>query len=143
MSSRKETNLIGNLIHAVDKLAIIKHNDNLKVYDVTFTQAVIMEYIYSHEEGSVNQKTLEVALGLTNPSVTSLIKTMMSKNLIYRIKDAQDGRYYKLYLTPKGQELCIPCTKTIVEVDKSYTKNFTLEEREQLFTLLNKMLENL
>ena len=143
MNPRQENTLIGNLIHTVDKYSIIKHNDALKKYDVTFTQAVVMEYLYTHEEGSVNQKTLEIALGLTNPSVTSLIKTMMNKNLIYRIKDSQDGRYFKLYLTPKGQKLCIPCIKTIVDVDKSYTNNFTTEEREQLFSLLNKMFENL
>lgn len=143
MKKKQVTNLIGNLIHTVDKNAIQKHNDALKEYDVTFTQAVVMEYIYTHEEGSVNQKTIETALGLTNPSVTSLIKTMMSKNLIYRIKDEKDGRYFKLYLTPKGNELCVPCVKTIVEVDNSYTKNFTEEERDQLFKLLNKVLENL
>lgn len=143
MNSKQENTLIGNLIHTVDKYAVIKHNDALKKYDVTFSQAVVMEYLYTREEGSVNQKLIEIALGLTNPSVTSLIKTMMSKNLIYRIKDAQDGRYLKLYLTPKAQELCIPCIKTIVDVDKSYTENFTTEEREQFFILLNKMLENL
>lgn len=143
MNPKQENILIGNLIHTVDKYAILKHNEALKTYDVTFTQAVVMEYLYTHEDGSVNQKTLEIALGLTNPSVTSLIKTMMSKNLIYRIKDPLDGRYFKLYLTPKGQELCIPCTKTIIDTDKFYTKNFTTEEREQFFMLLNKMLENL
>lgn len=143
MNPKQENILIGNLIHTVDKHTIIKQNDTLKEYDVTFTQAVVLEYLYTHEEGSVNQKTLEIALGLTNPSVTSLIKTMMSKNLIYRIKDPQDGRYFKLYLTPKGQELCVPCIKTIVDVDKSYTKNFTPEEHEELFRLLNKILENL
>lgn len=143
MDPIKQKNLIGNLIHAIDKRAVIKHNDNLKKYDVTFTQAIVMEYIYSHEEGTINQKTIETALGLTNPSVTSLIKTMMGKNLIYRIKDENDGRYFRLYLTPKGKDLCVPCMETIFKIDDSFTENLTVEERNQLVNLLNKMLGNL
>lgn len=143
MDPIKQKNLVGNIIHAIDKRAVIRHNDNLKKYDVTLTQAIVMEYIYSHEEGTINQKTIETALGLTNPSVTSLIKTMMSKNLIYRIKDERDGRYFRLYLTPKGKDLCVPCVETIFQVDDTFTENFTTKEREQLIKLLNKMLENL
>lgn len=132
-------NLIGGLIHNIDKAILSTHNTQLKNIDLTFNQALIILHIYQHSDHDVYQKDLENWLGLTNPSVTSLIKTMMGKDLIYRIQSKHDGRYFSLHLTPKSLSLIDQIVDTIIQSDKQLYKCLNEEETVLLKSLLSKV----
>lgn len=136
----KSNYLIGDKVHMIDKNAYVLHNNELKKYNITFNQSLVILHVYHSTNTYIYQKDIEKALGLTNPSVTSLIKTMMKKDLIYRIKDENDGRYYHLHLTPRSIELVDPVMACIKKVDAMITKALTDEERETFNKLLDKML---
>ena len=81
---------------------------------------------------------IEIGLNNTNPTVTNIIKSMMSKNLIYKIQDKVDKRKYYLYLTPLGLSIASECAKRMEATDIAAYKNLTEEELKTLRVLLEK-----
>lgn len=67
---------------------------------------------------------IEVNLNITNPTVTNIIKVMMSKNLVYKIQDKVDKRKYYLYLTSNGLKLAPKCGEIMEATDREVYKNF-------------------
>ena len=92
-------------LHTADHLTYLRANHLLKQHGITIQQALIIQYLAWHAGHSINQKNIELYLGISNPSVTSLMKTMVAKNLIRRLPDRSDARSYLLCLTPHGQQL--------------------------------------
>ena len=82
---------------------------------------------------------IEVNLNITNPTVTNIIKVMMSKNLVYKIQDKVDKRKYYLYLTSNGLELAPKCGEIMEATDREVYKNFSKEELKLLINLLKKV----
>ncbi len=141
ITSNKDNLLTGNLIHSLDKQIITLHNENLKKLDITLNQALILFHIEKARElnQEIFQKDIEIALGLTNPTVTSAIKTMMTKNLLYRVQKEEDKRYFSLHLTEKSEKIVKEALHIIIETDASFTSNLSKEEKEQLAFLLKKI----
>ena len=96
--------LESNLIHNIDKKYLLIFNKELAKFDLTFQQSLVLLFI-SKQNQAVYQKDIEKYMGLKNPSVTSLIKSLVSRDFIYRVKDEKDGRYFHLHLTPKSTEI--------------------------------------
>ena len=91
----------------------------------------------------INQKKLELYLGISNPSVTSLMKTMVNKHLIRRLPDRSDARSYLLCLTEKGIALQECIAQSFLQVSQELHAGLTAEEIQQLANLLDKITCNL
>lgn len=90
---------------------IARQNNNLASLGVTVQQALVIAYLDKSKDKKVTQRMIEIGLNNTNPTVTNIIKSMMSKNLIYKIQDKVDKRKYYLYLTPLGLSIASECAK--------------------------------
>lgn len=130
---------LGQLIHNIDIKMIAKQNKNLSSMGITVQQGLILTYLYIKKSKKVTQKMIEINLKITNPTVTNIIKVMMSKNLVYKIQDKVDKRKYYLYLTPNGLELAPKCGKIMEATDREAYKNFSKEELKLLVSLLKKV----
>lgn len=97
-----DTMRLGQLIYEINKKMIARQNNNLVSLGVTVQQALVIAYLDKSKDKKVTQRMIEIGLNNTNPTVTNIIKSMMSKNLIYKIQDKVDKRKYYLYLTPLG-----------------------------------------
>ena len=95
--------------------------------------------IFNLQDKKVTQRMIEIGLNNTNPTVTNIIKSMMSKNLIYKIQDKVDKRKYYLYLTPLGLSIASECAKRMEATDIAAYKNLTEEELKTLRVLLEKV----
>ena len=100
---------------------------------------MVIIFVYSYQEEEVYQKNIEQLMGLTNPSVTSLIKTMIAKDLIYRIQSKNDGRYYHLHLTPKSLKMIDIIPEKIFEANNELLAGLSDEESKLLQKLLVKL----
>lgn len=136
----EHNDLIGNLIHELDKNILAYYNNVLKEYLITFQQAIIMLTIYA-SEGEIYQKNIEKKMGLTNPSVTSLIQNMISKDLVYKIQSKKDARYFHLHLTPKSLSMVDDIASKIIAANHTLLSPLTEEEAITLQTLLWKLTQ--
>ncbi len=141
----EENVLVGDLIHVIDKYILSIYNKNLKEFDINFQQAMIILFIYSYnnEGKEIYQKDLEQLMGLSNPTITTSVKTMMRKDLVYRIQSENDGRYYHLHLTVKSFNIVEDIAHKIFSANESFSLLLSNEENNELFKLLTKLSNNI
>lgn len=130
-------------LHAADHLIYLRANQLLKPYGITIQQALIIHYLFQYPDQKVNQKHLELFLGISNPSVTSLMKSMVGKNLIRRLPDRSDARSYLLYLTEHGQQMQLCIGQALHQLSEETNTGLSSEDVRQLTNLLDKMTKNL
>ncbi len=68
------------------------------------------------------------ALDLGPPGISGLVDRMTAANLIKRRADPEDGRAWRLWLTPAGRTALAQATAGLVEVNARLTEGFTEAE---------------
>ena len=58
-------------------------NNRLKTLGITASQCAVLDYLFHSREEEVNQKDIEKALSLQNPTVTGLLKRLDEKGIYY------------------------------------------------------------
>lgn len=104
-------------------------------YDVTPEQWAILNRLWEQE--GLSQVELADRTFKDKPNVTRMLDVLEKKNLIFRQRDQNDRRAFKVYLTEAGQQLkekLIPLAATVLERGQ---KNLTIEDIEYLREKLN------
>lgn len=127
-----------NTLHTTDKKYSVIFSKEIGKFNLTSQQAISILFIARFEKENIYQKDLEKYMGLTNPSVTSIIKNLISQGFVYRIKDEKDGRYFHLHLTTKSHEIIDDLVDTICDVNEKTASILSIEEQETLEKLLEK-----
>lgn len=130
-------------LHAADHLTYLRANQILKQSGITVQQALILHYLFRCSDRKVNQKDIELFMGISNPSVTSLMKTMVAKNLIRRLPDRSDARSYLLCLTERGDQLQTSIAQAFEQLLRELHAGLSETELQQLRCLLDKVASNL
>ncbi len=130
-------------LHTADHLLFLRANQLLRQHGITIQQALVLQYLASNTDSSINQKKIETYLGISNPSVTSLMKGMVAKNLIQRFPDRTDTRSHLLRLTPLGHQLQTSIAEAFLRLHNELHAGLTAKESQQLHTLLDKITANL
>lgn len=92
----------------------------LKEYDLTPRQLLVLAYLYNHPKEEVTQKILENRMHLSNPTVTVIIQSMLSKGLVSKTKDPLDRRKHILhFISPLKEKQCLnPVMKNLMQQEK-------------------------
>ena len=109
---------------------------------LSLNQAIAVCYIHDHDDGPVYQRDLEREQGLTNPTITAMVKSMVANDVIYRIRDKNDGRFWQLKLTPHGLDLYEPASKVLLSVNERFVSRLTEEELRTFYALAAKLLQD-
>lgn len=136
---------IGLLLKCINNKIVCGLNKELEAFDITLMQAEVLKYIYCHEKKQdVFQKQIEEFFDSSNPTITGILKRLEAKYLIKREPSVTDGRYKKLTLTDKGDELMHQLDGLGPEkLELKITKKLSSEERDKLESLLCLVLEGL
>lgn len=119
-----------------DKIA----NKALQPFGISHTQFLILKFLYLNKDKIVRQIDLEKHLSMSNPTITGILKNMEKSELIKRVENPEDKRSKSILLTEKsvGMESAILLLGD--QLDAELTKNLSEREKEQVITLLSKML---
>ena len=77
-----------------------------------------------------------------SPTITGVVDRMEKKMLVKRTRDERDRRVVKVVLTPKGKNMQEQLSTTKKRILEKITNNLSLQEINQLVTLLDKMMKN-
>ena len=72
----KERMPIGFMIKQINTIYEKELNNLLKSVGITASQCAVLDYLFRSDEEAVNQRDIEKALSLRNPTVTGLIKRL-------------------------------------------------------------------
>lgn len=126
-------------LHMINHRVYLRANQIFKPYGLTVQQALILDYLFSSSQEKINQKDIESFLGISNPSVTSLMKTMVAKRLVRRLPDRTDARSYLLQATSQAQELKEPVQNALEQIKSEFRGSLTDVELAQFMELLEKI----
>ena len=129
---------ISNLIH--QELNSTNHGT---AHPGTMMQKMFLGYLDAHREEAVYQKDLEAAFHMRRSTATGILKIMVRDGLLVREAVKGDARLKRLVLTPVAMEQLAEMKQDIRHVEQKATAGLTPEEQQTLFTLLDKVRENL
>lgn len=120
-------------------------NRRFKKYGLTHQQAMVLITIDRAEmvNKKVNQKDIEKFLQIRNPSVTSLLNTMVKKGLIKRVQDSNDARSNIIEMTDEGKKKKKNIGEVFTATDITLTKDMTVDEILMLQNLMERMINNI
>lgn len=118
-----------------------KLQNELKKYDISLDQWIILSRIYQNE-GS-NQKKLAEVSHKDRAVITRILNTLENKGLIGRKNSCHDKREFLIYLTDNGNELYGETAEIMSQNAQEINSIFSESELEQFKSLLNKLGSNL
>jgi len=126
-------------LYLCSKEIIRKYTPLLNKLDLTYTQYIVMMYLWENKE--TNIKELGKTLMLDSNTLTPLLKKLENKNYITRNKSQNDSRNTIIKLTEEGESLKNLCLTIPEMVGKCV--NLNEEEAKTLYTILYKILYNI
>ena len=126
-------------LYLCSKEIIRKYTPYLDEINLTYTQYIVMMYLWEHNE--CNVKEIGCNLLLDSSTLTPLLKKLEDKGYINRIRNKIDERNLIISLTNDGVDL----KDKAINIPKEVGKCIDLDEEDAkiLYRLLYKILNNI
>lgn len=131
--------LVRMLAHEMKRYADRK----LDEYNVTQEQSHTLGYMYRHKDRGITQNELLKTFKRKGSTVSSTLKGLENKGLIYRLVDPDDSRRKNLKLTQEGMQLVESFVSIFDDIEAILVKDFNESEKQQLKDLFERMLNNI
>ena len=118
-------------------------NRQLKVEDMTFSQLILITYVWENRNNKVTQKDISKALHIKHPTTIGLLKRLEEKEMLTVIVDPDNKKYRNIVLTPKGEQFVERNKERKRYTDQNLTDGMTEEEIQTLRKLLDKVIDNM
>ena len=126
-------------IYLCSKELIRKYTPFLDSLDLTYTQYIVMLYLW--EKGSSNVRELGKTILLDSSTLTPLLKKLESKGYISRERSLVDERNLVINLTEKGEKLKSKALSIPSKMGECI--NLSKDEVSTLYKLIYKLLTNI
>ena len=114
-------------------------NKLLAEHDLTLAQWVLLSALW-REDGMLVSELADYS-GNNLPAASRIIDRMTESGLLERRKDSSDGRSVRIFLTRKSKKLSY-LSEFYLDINARLTKGFTSKEKDDLYRLLKRLLEN-
>lgn len=131
---------IGKYISSIYRHQSILINNSFQKYGFGSGQYLFLVNISKNE--GINQKDLSEKLKIDRANTNRAIKKLQQLGFIYTLKDKEDRRNHKSYLTDKGKDLIPIIKKELLNITEIMAKNIDEDKRNDLFDFLEQINEN-
>ncbi len=115
-------------------------NHQLKPYRIGSGQYFFLIAIHKHD--GINQKELTKIMNIDKATTAKALKKLEENNMVTRLKDESDKRYYNIHLTEKGKEFMPVLRKILDDVTSIMSKGMSESDLEMTSYLLELMMKN-
>jgi len=138
---------IGRELHRLDNCIgryLCKYSSACKHKDeVTGTNMRIIRFLKTNENRDIYQKDVEKEFGITRSTASRVLVLMEEKGLVKRLSVEHDARLKKLILTEKSMQMGEAMRQIGEKTDVKLLEGFSEEEKEQLYSFIDRMVENI
>ncbi|HHT0593891.1 TPA: MarR family winged helix-turn-helix transcriptional regulator [Legionella anisa] len=131
----------GVLIKKAARLFERVSNLNLEKLGVTYSQTIFLVRLW--ERDGQTQMELTKSAGLKQPTVVGILDKMERDQLVLRVRNEQDKRYYHFFLTEKAKKACRELEKQGMLMQNLSIGNLPDKEVKKLNENLLYIIENL
>ena len=103
----------------------------------------VLDYLLGSSKEFVNQKDIEKALSLKNPTVTGILKRLDEKGFILAVPSNQDKRCKNIYPTEKAYDIQKKMDNYRKKIDRRLTIGMSKKEIAALEKMLDRVLYNI
>ena len=128
------------LIHEAFSASI---NRQLKEDDMTFSQIMVLFYLFENRDKKVMQKDISDALHIKHPTTIGLLKRLEEKEMLEVSVDEDNRKCRNIVLTKKGFEFIDHDHNRRHRREKALVSGMSDEEIAQLRRLLDKVIDNM
>lgn len=128
------------LLYMVAHKCSLTYNKKLKEFSISMQQAAILAVIDLIGNGAMNQKTLSKEMCVKESSVSSIVKTMIKNNFIYKEQSKEDARNQILKVTEKGKEIMERLKNSAEKLENELYGHLSDDEINNLIAILKKMV---
>ncbi len=139
----RERKTIGFLFKQINTVYEKEFNNRLKRLGITSSQCEVLDFLLQSSKDEVNQRDIERALNLKNPTVTGLLKRLDEKGFILSVPSGKDRRCKNIYLTEKAYDIQKRMEMERKKLDKMLALGMTKKETDALYKMLNRVLYNI
>ena len=132
---------------------LLKLNNKIFRYTQIYLDKVLKEFDLSSgsypyllilkEKDGINQNRISEELGYDKAMTTRTLAKLINIGYLDRIKDDDDYRANKIYLTDKGKDVCVKILGKLHELVQLITTDLNEEEKASTIESLNKILCNI
>lgn len=140
MHSKLQNDSIGYLLIQVCKIRRNRANRLLAEYDIHAGQDVLLYYL--GEEDGQTISDLVGKISISHATIVRMIDRMEANNLIRKVKDSDDMRVSRIFLTKDGKQALQKVAAVWQELEKLTLAGISEEEEDQLREILPKILKN-
>ena len=121
-----------------------KDTDNyLKQWELTMSQAMILEYLNNSPDEELTQKAIEQHFNLQHPTVSGILKRLEKNGFIRTSTNVADHRVKDIFMTDKALQIDTRAKQHQTDVETLLVKDFTPAEIKTLRGLLNRVQHNI
>ena len=132
----KERLPVGFMFKQINNIYEKEFNNLLRGIGITSSQCAVLDYLLGSSKEFVNQKDIEKALSLKNPTVTGILKRLDEKGFILAVPSNQDKRCKNIYPTEKAYDIQ-------KKMDRRLTIGMSKKEIAALEKMLDRILYNI
>lgn len=133
---------VGFLFKQINNVYEKDINNQLKGLGITSSQCEVLDYLFHSDKEEVNQKDIEKALNLKNPTVTGILQRLDEKGFILIVPNGKDKRKKNVHLTEKAYDIQRKMESDRRRIDKNLTLGMSKREIQTLQKMLNRVLYN-
>ena len=142
MSSIKEHSIMATLKQLSDTLEAVA-NKGMRAYGITLSQTRLLIELDCSEGGSLTYSQLRDILGVKQPTVWGIVSRLQEKGLVSLGQSESDPRAKAVRIEPAGREICRRSRADMDTHERLLTECLSVEEANQLESLLRRVLDHL
>lgn len=112
----------------------------LAKYGIHAGQDVLLYYLSLEDGQTVSQLVNDIHI--QHATISNMINRMVANDLVKKVRDENDARVSRIFLTEKGSEAVVHLKEVWLILEDQTKEGFTEEEIEVLKKLLRKVLTN-
>lgn len=117
-------------------------NNEMADIGLTYTQATVIGYLKQNVDKEICQKDIEYSLGLTHPTVSSILSRMEEGGMIVTETLSSDRRYKKIVPTEEAISLSECIHDKIEKIKEQLFDGISSEQEDFLDGMIKVMIQN-
>lgn len=118
-------------------------NQEMAELGITYTQATVIGYLHRNCDQEVCQKDIEHGLGLTHPTMSSILNRLEEKGLVATEPLESDRRYKKIVLTSRSESLVYSIRKKTGRIQERLFSGMSEKEIGTLSGMIDRLIRNM
>lgn len=118
-------------------------NRQLREEDMTFSQMMVVSYLWENRDKKIAQKDISEALHIKHPTTIGLLKRLEDKEMVKVVVNPDNRKYRNIAITSKGEDFIVRGEERRKKLGQNLVDGFDEKEVQLLRDYLDRVIDNM